>query len=67
MPANDPLLLPKEAGLQLRKHEKTIRMMCAAGEIRHIAEYGPTGQPRYKIPQSAIDEYLQRHMVARTA
>ena len=36
-------------------------------EIRHIAEYGPTGQPRYKIPQSAIDEYLQRHMVARTA
>jgi hypothetical protein len=67
MSKNDPLLLPREAGEQLRKHAVTIRTMCAAKEIRHIVEYGPTGQPRYKIPQSAIDEYLQRHMVARRA
>lgn len=67
MSKNDPLLIPREAGEQLRMHEKTIRLMCAAGQLRHVAVYGPSGQPRYKIPQSAIDEYLQRHMVARRA
>ena len=67
MPSTDPLLTPSEAGEQLRKHEKSVRLLCQTKQIRHLVEYGPSGQPRYKIPQSAVDEYIQRHMVRRTA
>lgn len=59
----DPLLRPKEAALRLRKHEKSVRILCAAGKLRHVRTDGG----RYLIPESAIDEYIRLHTVSRTA
>lgn len=60
------LLSPKQAGERLRMHEKSVRILCAGGKLRHVL-LGTAVQPRYKIPESAIDEYLRAHMVRRTA
>ena len=67
MTADDPLLTPREAGLQLRRSDKYVRLLAQTGKLRHIATTGPGGQARYLIPQSAIDEYLRAHTVRRIA
>ena len=66
MAEHEHLFTPKQAAPLLGMHEKSVRILCAGGKLRHVL-LGTNVQPRYKIPESAIDEYLRAHMVRRTA
>lgn len=63
----EPLLTPAEAAPLLggKTTAATVRILCAGRQIRHMVTFGPRGQARYRIPESAIDEYIRAHTIQR--
>lgn len=63
---SDQLLKPAEVAPLLRMSARSVRLLCATGQIRHEVERSPGGRTRYFIPESAIAGYRQRR-TARSA
>ena len=63
----EPLLTPAEAAPLLggKTTAATVRILCAGHKIRHMVTFGEKGQARYRIPVSAIDEYVRAHTIQR--
>lgn len=55
-------LTPAQAAVYMSRHPRTVRDMCAAGQITCLVQ-GTPRQARYKIHRSVVRAWLHRHTV----